>query len=48
MKKIGINKELVSCDYYDFLDHKNDEYKGEYMTQYSFADLTNSELENYY
>lgn len=45
---LGINKELVSCDYYDFLDHKNDEYKGEYMTQYSFADLTNSELENYY
>ena len=47
--KIGINKENVYCNYFDFLDGKvklEDIYHGEYMSQYSFAEYTNANLYN--
>lgn len=37
---IGIEKSLVKCDYYDYLDHINNSYNGEYMSQYSWAEYT--------
>lgn len=39
--------EEVDCDYYDYLNGKTPLeklYHGEYMTQYSFAEVTNAEL----
>lgn len=47
--KLGINKDNVYCSYFDLLDGKvklNDVYHGEYMTQYSFSEYTNSNLHN--
>ena len=39
--ELGIDKKLVDCDYYDWLDGKNDDlYQGEYMIQYSWAEYT--------
>lgn len=40
--KYAIRPELISCDYYDFLDNKPEgirAYNGEYMSQYSWAVL---------
>ncbi len=37
---LGINKEKVSCDYYDYLDSKVPPPIQEYMTQYSFSEAT--------
>lgn len=37
---IGIDKTKVKCDYYDFLDNKMEPHVKEYMTQYSFAEVT--------
>lgn len=45
--KIGIVKEKVDCDYYDWLDnkiHAVNLYRGEYMSQYSWAEITNAGL----
>ena len=43
--KLGIITTEVDCDYYDYLEGKNKEnYKGEYMTQYSWAENTNGLL----
>ena len=45
--KIGIVREKVDCDYYDWLDGKSyvvNLYRGEYMTQYSWAELTTASL----
>lgn len=45
--KMGINKSNVSCNYYDYLNGKinlNEVYQGEYMTQYSFSEYTNTIL----
>jgi two-component SAPR family response regulator len=39
----AIRKELLDCDYYRMLDGDNDAvnaYRGEYMSQYSWAELT--------
>ena len=47
--KLGINKDNVYCSYFDFLDgivKLRDVYHGEYMTQYSFGEYTNSNLHN--
>lgn len=33
---LSINKAAVSCDYYDYLDHKRSKPTDEYMEQYSF------------
>ena len=47
----AVNTELVKCDYYDYL--KGDilavnSYQGEYMSQYSWAELTLVNLSNMY
>lgn len=38
--KIGVRKELISCDYYDYLDGKKEKFHGEYMSQFSFGEAT--------
>lgn len=42
----AINYELLDCDYYRFLKGKNpiNVYQGEYMSQYSWGELTNGWL----
>ncbi|MGN0142058.1 MAG: response regulator [Roseburia sp.] len=45
--KIGIDREKVDCDYYDWLDGKIyavNLYRGEYMTQYGWSEMTNAEI----
>lgn len=45
---LGIKKELVDCDYFDYLDGKltlNKSYHGEYMSQYSWSEITHAELD---
>lgn len=40
---VGINAEMVDCDYYSYLCGDADairQYHGEYMTQYEFAEET--------
>ena len=40
---VGINKALVDCDYYSYLNGDPDatrKFNGEYMSQYSFGELT--------
>lgn len=44
---IALNCEAVDCDYYDFLRHipyAVNAYHGEYMAQYSWAELTTATL----
>lgn len=44
---LGVAVELLDCDYYEYLNGKLDlgrVYHGEYMAQYSFAEVTNAEL----
>ena len=44
---LGVAVDQVDCDYYDYLNGKTDlgkVYHGEYMIQYSFAEVTNAEL----
>lgn len=44
---LGLAVKDVDCDYYDYLSGKvplEKLYHGEYMTQYSFAEVTNAEL----
>ena len=44
---LGIDKNQLECDFYDYLSGKaklSDLYHGEYMAQYSFAEFTNAEL----
>ena len=46
--KLGINRDKVSCDFYDWmrgLPEAVDAYWGEYMAQYSWAEVTNAMLE---
>ena len=43
--KIGIIREKVDCDYYDWLDGKIyavNLYQGEYMAQYGWSEMTNA------
>lgn len=45
--KLGIVREKVDCDYYDWLDGKIyavNLYRGEYMAQYSWAEFTNARI----
>ena len=47
--KIGIAKDLIACDYYDYLDGKPEainNYRGEYMTQYSWAEYTKASIDS--
>ena len=44
---IAIDCESVDCDYYDFLHHipyAVNSYRGEYMMQYSWAEITTAAL----
>ena len=44
---LGLAIQEVDCDYYDYLNGKvplEKLYHGEYMAQYSFAEVTNAEL----
>lgn len=44
---LGVAVDAVDCDYYDYLNGKielSKLYHGEYMAQYSFAEVTNAEL----
>ena len=46
-KRLAIKPELVCCDYYQWRDGSQpgiDAYRGEYMTQYSWAEETNGML----
>ena len=45
---IAVNCEMVDCDYYDFLQHipyAVNAYHGEYMMQYSWAEITTAALQ---
>lgn len=47
--KLAIKTELVDCDYYQWRDRnapRKDLYRGEYMTQYSWAEATSGMLSN--
>ena len=46
--RMSIARDRVSCDYFDYLDGKNRNFQGEYMSQYSFAEVTCSMLEAHY
>ena len=46
--KLRIRTEQIECDYYDWCQGKLyaiNQYRGEYMTQYSWAEFTNGELD---
>lgn len=46
--KIRIVPDKADCDYYDWIAgkvHAINQYHGEYMTQYSWAEFTNAELQ---
>ena len=36
----SLDTRRMSCDYYDYLRTGHPEFRGEYMTQYSWADET--------
>jgi two-component SAPR family response regulator len=43
----AVNVEKLSCDYYDFLEgdkKERDRFRGEYMAQYSWAEMTSGSL----
>ena len=45
--KIAVATNMVKCDYYDYLNgdvHALNLYRGEYMAQYSWAEVTNGAL----
>ena len=45
--KMRVDREKVDCDYYDWCDGKIqaiNQYRGEYMAQYSWAEMTNAVL----
>lgn len=47
--KYAINPEVISCDYYDYLNNKPSgirAYNGEYMAQYSWGEIQNAVLQN--
>lgn len=37
---IGVNVEKIDCDYFDYLKGNKSLFRGEYMSQYSFAEKT--------
>lgn len=47
---IAVDIKAVDCDYYDFLRHipyAVNAYRGEYMVQYSWAEITTASLPNF-
>lgn len=48
--KIAVDKKKIQCDYYSFLDGKPSAinmYHGEYMSQYSWAEMTTAAINNF-
>ena len=46
----SVNTDLIQCDYYDYLSQKpdaHDLYRGEFLNQYSWAEVYIYHLENY-
>ena len=46
---VAIDCHMLDCDYYRFLEHDAaavNKYRGEYMAQYSWAEMTIANLEN--
>lgn len=46
--KIGVLPKMIDCDYYDWLNNEMsaiNSYHGEYMNQYSWAELTHATIE---
>ena len=46
---LGIRRDKVDCDYFDWLDDKpgaKDRYHGEYMSQYSWGELVHAAIES--
>ena len=44
---IGVDRDAFSCDYYDWIEGKPsviNAYQGQYMTQYSWGEMTNASL----
>ena len=44
---LTLNRDAIDCDFYDFqrrIPYAVNLYRGEYMTQYSWAEITTSEL----
>lgn len=37
---MGLNMEKIDCDYYEYLKGRRELFRGEYMSQYSFAERT--------
>lgn len=44
--RIGLEKDKVKCDYYDYLNGDITEVPNEYMSQYSFGEVTLASLQN--
>ncbi len=42
---IGIDPNSIDCDYYRFLENDTSLYHGEYMSQYSWSEMTHATLE---
>lgn len=43
---VGINRDMVDCDYYRYLAGERDLFQGEYMSQFSFGEVTLARLLN--
>lgn len=43
---LGIDPNAIDCDYYRFLHHDPGLYRGEYMSQYSWSEVTHAALES--
>ena len=46
-RELAIRKDLIDCDYYRMLEGDMDavnSYRGEYMMEYSWAEITNADL----
>ncbi len=44
---LNLNRDVIDCDFYDFqrrIPYAVNLYRGEYMTQYSWAEITSSEI----
>lgn len=44
--RLGLRREKIACDYFDYLDGAADLFQGEYMTQYSFGEETVARLQS--
>lgn len=45
---VSLNTEIVDCDYFDYLNgipYAINKYRGEYMSQFSWADITNAKMQ---